>query len=59
MIITFKNKQMIVTHESGVIDRFTKADVERWKQAEQEQAAAHSNNIIWFDFQIAQIENTS
>ena len=56
MNITFENGQMVVTHESGIIDRYVKTDLEAVRTRVEQQRANLNDQIVELNFSIAEIE---
>lgn len=58
MIVTIKNGEMIVQHPSGHVDRYTKNDLERFRDKRQDRINKMNGEIVNYNFDIAQIENS-
>lgn len=56
MKIVYENKQQIVTHDTGIIDIFTKQDIEKTKNSFQERMVSLSGQVAELDQQISKIE---
>lgn len=58
MLVEFENGVMIVSHESGHIDKYQKVDIEREKVNMQEQAVENQAGIAVLDGYISKIQNS-
>ncbi len=56
MQITFEDKKMKVVHESGVVNYYTKADLEAQRDRRQSQINDLNADLVNTGFQIAEID---
>jgi len=58
MNISFENKQMIVEHETGRIDLYTAADLQKEIAIQQQELDRQNDSILQLKIMLANVENS-